>query len=380
MPGFNSHGVAASPMEDNSTFCGTDGGCGADGPQAARAVNAQLDLGGGVVTRELVENTYQAVCKALVLVERAGMACEDLPSSSLASEDAPTPTIITGRAASFTPTEPEPTPDRAGRAPLDVDSSPEHGHVPEPASAPEPTPSEVRIPEVGKPCRERNAKDKAKAAKAKAKRAAKPKTSPKKKAAPKSLPKSRATRKAAAPKAAAKGMGKGRAKRTKRAAEEDAEMGGAALAPDNAEMGLAATETNVAATAEMGTGLAAEASTASMPARVGESESTETPEATEHRYANGMTEKEVAKKMHSAFWLQFWPKCFQNMSQPSYVFSDSQSICQVYSTAWKLEKDKAKKKAAAAAARRKLLACILVSTEKCIFYEVHECCATNARR
>ena len=39
-----------------------------------------------------------------------------------------------------------------------------------------------------------------------------------------------------------------------------------------------------------------------------------------------------------------------------HAFSHPQSICQVYSTAWKLEKDKGKKRACAAAARRKLLA------------------------
>ena len=199
--------------------------------------------------------------------------------------------------------------------PVDVDSSPRH--APEPDHAPEPTPSEVLIPEVGKPCRGRNAK--AKASSAKAKKAANPKSSPKKKAAPKSLPKSRATRKAAAPKAATKAkvkaMGKGRAKKTKRSAE-DAEMGDAALASENVEMGPEATETvegGVATTAEMGAGLAVEAretadSTVHMPARAGMAEmaeNTETPEATEHRYANGMTEKEVARKMHSASWRQF---------------------------------------------------------------------------
>ena len=55
----------------------------------------------------------------------------------------------------------------------------------------------------------------------------------------------------------------------------------------------------------MGAGLAAEVgetvdSNMGVPARAGMAENTETPEASEHRYANGMTEKEVAKKMHSA--------------------------------------------------------------------------------
>lgn len=300
-------------MEEPGATCGgtpappANGGHGAVGVEAARAVAVALDLDGAVVTRELVENTYDAVCKALVLVERAGMACEDFPSPSLGPEDVP--------ATSLTLTEPESTPDRARRTPVDVDSSPRH--APEPDHAPEPTPSEVLIPEVGKPCRGRNAK--AKASSAKAKKAANPKSSPKKKAAPKSLPKSRATRKAAAPKAAAKAkvkaMGKGQAKKTKRSAE-DAEMGDAALASENVEMGPEATETvegGVATTAGMGAGLAVEAretadSTVHMPARAGMAEmaeNTETPEATEHRYANGMTEKEVARKMHSASWRQF---------------------------------------------------------------------------
>ena len=314
-------------MEEPGATCGAtpappaNGGHGADGPQAARAVAAPLDLDGAVVTREMVDNTYDAVCKALALVERAGMACEDSPSPSLGPEDVP--------ATGLTPTEPESTPDRARRTPVDVDSSPRH--APEPDHAPEPTPSEVLIPEVGKPCRGRKAK--AKASSAKAKKATNPKSSPKKKAAPKSLPKSRATRKAAAPKAAAKAkvkaMGKGRAKKTKRSAE-DAEMGDAALASENVEMGPEATETvegGVATTAEMGAGLAVEAretadSTVHMPARAGMAEmaeNTETPEATEHRYANGMTEKEVARKMHSASWRVLtkvsWKTCCRTPSR-----------------------------------------------------------------
>ena len=283
-PGATCSATLAPPADD---------GHGADGLEEARAVAVLSDLGGALVTRELVENTYDAVCKALVLVERAGMACADSPLSSLGPAPAANEP---GSAASLTPTEPEPTP---GRTLLEVDSSPERGHAPEPDHAPEPTPSKVMSPEVDKPCRGRNAKAKASSSKAKAKRAAKPRSSPKRKAAPKSMPKSRATRRAATPKAAtkakAKALGKRRAKKTKRSAE-DAEMG-----PEATE----AVDSSVATSAEMGAGLAAEVgetvdSNMGVPARAGMAENTETPEASEHRYANGMTEKEVAKKMHSA--------------------------------------------------------------------------------